>query len=287
MRVGAHISISGGVWRAVERAKDVGCEAVQIFSGNPRGWKIKVLSSEEVLKFKKLCRERNIYPVIIHTPYLINLSSPDENIYRKSLKAFQEDLERAELLGAELFVTHVGYHRGQGIERGICRMAKALRESLESFPDLKTKVMLENTASAGSSLGHRFELIAEIMDKSDVADRLYLCFDTCHAFVSGYDVSEEEGLEKTLAEIDGSIGLERLLLVHFNDSKHGLGSHLDRHEHIGRGKIGMEGMRRIARHPALQDKTFIIETPKKSPADDPRNLVLLKQFRDEVPVSDS
>ena len=280
MRVGAHISISGGVHKAVERAAAVGCEAVQIFSGNPRGWKVKVLDREEVLKFKELCRRRDIYPVVIHTPYLINLSSPDEEIYRKSLIAFQDDLGRAELLGAGLFVTHVGYHRGGGIKRGISRMAKALRESLEKFPALKTKVLLENTASAGSSLGHRFELIAEIMEKSGVADRLYLCFDTCHAFVSGYDIAGAEGLERTLEEIEDLIGLKRLLVVHFNDSKHGLASHLDRHEHIGKGRIGMEGMKRIARHGALQDKTFIIETPKKSPTDDLRNLKILKEFRD-------
>jgi deoxyribonuclease-4 len=279
--VGAHISISGGVWRAVERAEEVGCEAVQIFSGNPRGWKVKVLAREEVVRFRDLCRERSIYPVILHTPYLINLSSPDEEIYRKSLVAFQNDLERAELLGAELFVTHVGYHRGGGRKRGISRMAGALRESLEKFPGLKTKVMLENTASAGSSLGHKFEFIAEIMERSRVAEHLYLCFDTCHAFVSGYDVAVAEGLKETLAEIERLIGLERLLVVHFNDSKSGLNSHLDRHQHIGRGKIGMEGMKRIARHPALQEKTFIIETPKKSPEDDRRNLGILKSFRPE------
>ncbi len=279
MRIGAHISISGGVYRAIERAEAVGCEAVQIFSGNPRGWKVRALADEEVLKFKELCREKEIHPVVVHTPYLINLSSPDDNIYRKSLAAFRQDLNRAVLLGADMFVTHVGYHRGEGTERGIARMAEALYESLSSAPRTGTKVLLENTASAGSSLGHKFEYIAEIMERSKVGDRLYLCLDTCHAFVSGYDISRKLGLDKTLAKIDRLIGLDRLPMVHFNDSKYGLGSGRDRHNHIGEGMIGLAGMKRIARHPSLREKTFILETPKKSVEDDPRNIALLKSFR--------
>ena len=279
MRIGAHLSITGGVEKAVERAVEVGCEAVQIFSGNPRGWKVKVLAAEEGVRFQDLCRTQEIHPVIIHTPYLINLASPDEEIFRKSLAAFETDLGRAHLLGAEMFVTHVGYHRGEGQEAGIGRMAAALKEALIKAGDTGTKVLLENTASAGSSLGHRFELIAEIMELSGVRDRLYLCLDTCHAFVSGYDLSTAQGLDKTLDKIDRLFGLDRLLLIHFNDSKYGFNSHRDRHEHIGKGKIGLPGMRRIARHAALRDKTFIIETPKKTPEDDPRNLALLKSFR--------
>ncbi|MDP8215264.1 MAG: deoxyribonuclease IV [Candidatus Euphemobacter frigidus] len=279
MRIGAHISIAGGVSKAVGRARAAGCEAVQIFSGNPRGWKVKPFDPAEISRFKELCHAEDIRPVIIHSPYLINLSAPDETIYRKSLAAFQDDLKRADLLGADEFIIHVGYHRGEGLSAGIRKMAVSLRETIDNLPELKTRILLENTASAGSSLGHRFEYMSEIMERSGVGGKLYLCFDTCHAYVSGYDIATASGLDNTLTEIDRLIGLERLRVVHFNDAKFGLGSRRDRHEHIGKGKIGMAGMRRIARHPALQDKVFILETPKESPGDDPRNIELLKKFR--------
>lgn len=281
MRIGAHISISGGVAKAVDRAKAAGCEAVQIFSGNPRGWKIVPFDPEAGAEFRRRCREEDIHPVFIHSPYLINLSAPDEEIYEKSLAAFQNDLRRSDLLGADGFVIHVGYHKGEGMEAGMKKMAAALKETLAVLPDLKTTILLENTASAGSSLGHRFEVIAEIMELSGAGEKLGLCFDTCHAFVSGYDVSSKAGLDRTLEEIDRTIGLARLQIVHFNDSKYGLGSRRDRHAHIGEGEIGRAGMRRIARHPLLQDKAFILETPKKTPEDDPRNIALVKSFRDQ------
>jgi len=281
LRIGAHISISGGVAKAVDRAKAAGCEAVQIFSGNPRGWKIVPFDPEAGAEFRRRCRYEEIYPVFIHSPYLINLSAPDEEIYRKSLGAFRNDLERCDLLGADGFVIHVGYHRGEGMEAGMEKMAASLKATLKALPDLKTTILLENTASAGSSLGHRFEAIAEIMELSGAGEKLGLCFDTCHAFVSGYDVSTARGLDETIQEIDRTVGLDRLKLVHFNDSKHGLGSRRDRHAHIGEGEIGLAGMRRIARHPQLQDKAFILETPKKTPEDDPRNIALVKSFRDQ------
>lgn len=279
MRIGSHISIAGGVAKAVDRAKAAGCETIQIFSGNPRGWKIVPFDPVAGAEFRRRCREEDIYPVFIHSPYLINLSAPDEEIYRKSLIAFQNDLERSDLLGADGFVVHVGYHRGKGMESGMKKMAGALRETLEALPDLKTTILLENTASAGSSLGHRFENIAEILDQTGGGEKLGLCFDTCHAFVSGYDISTAKGLNSTLKEIDRRIGLDRLKLVHFNDSKYGLDSRRDRHQHIGEGEIGLAGMRRIARHPALRNKIFILETPKKTPEDDPRNIALVKSFR--------
>jgi len=279
MRIGAHISIAGGVSKAIERAREAGCEAVQIFSGNPRGWKDRPLDPGEVKEFRRLRREADLRPVVVHAPYLINLSAPDESIYRKSLAAFRADLERAELLGADALVVHVGSHREAGVEAGVRKMAASLRETIKKLPGLRTTILLENTAGAGSSLGHRFEYIAEIMERSGGGKKLGLCFDTCHAFVAGYDVSTDSGLEETLAEVEKHIGLERLRVVHFNDSKYGPGSRRDRHEHIGRGKIGPAGMRRIARHPALRDKTFILETPQETAESNPRNIALLKSYR--------
>lgn len=278
MRIGAHISIAGGVSKAIERARAAGCEAVQIFSGNPRGWKDHPLDPAEVDEFRRLCRKEDIHPVIVHAPYLINLSASDETVYRKSLTAFSADLERADQLGAAGLVVHVGSHRGAGVEGGIKKMADSLRETLRKLPGLRTMILLENTAGAGSSLGHRFEYIAEIMKRSGGGEKLGLCFDTCHAFVAGYDVSTAAGLEETLGEVEARIGLKRLRVVHFNDSKFELGSRRDRHEHIGKGKIGLAGMRRIARHPALRDKTFILETPQETAEDVPRNIALLKSF---------
>ena len=279
MRIGAHISIAGGVSKSIGRAKAAGCEAVQIFSGNPRGWKIKPFDPEELKRFHLLCHQEDIRPVIIHSPYLINLAAPDETIYRKSMVAFRNELVRADQLGADGFVIHIGHHLGEGIESGIRKMADSLRESIDSLPELKTRILLENTAGEGSSLGHRAEYIAEIMELSGVGDKLYLCFDTCHAYVSGYDIATARGLDETMDKIDRLIGLDRLRVVHFNDTKFGLGSRRDRHEHIGEGKIGMAGMKRIARHPALQEKTFILETPKDTPESDLRNISLLKSFR--------
>jgi len=279
MRIGAHISIAGGVSKSIGRAKAAGCEAVQIFSGNPRGWKIKPFDPEELKRFHLLCHQEDIRPVIIHSPYLINLAAPDETIYRKSMVAFRNELVRADQLGADGFVIHIGHHLGEGIESGIRKMADSLRESIDSLPELKTRILLENTAGEGSSLGHRAEYIAEIMEFSGVGDKLYLCFDTCHAYVSGYDIATARGLDETMDKIDRLIGLDRLRVVHFNDTKFGLGSRRDRHEHIGEGKIGMAGMKRIARHPALQEKTFILETPKDTPESDLRNISLLKSFR--------
>ncbi len=279
MRIGAHISIAGGVAKAVDRAKAAGCESVQIFSGNPRGWKIVPFDEAGAAEFRRRCREEEIYPVFIHSPYLINLSAADPEIYEKSLAAFRNDLERSDLLGADGFVIHVGYHRGEGTAAGMEKMAASLRETLDALPDLKTEILLENTASAGSSLGHRFENIAEIIDRAGAGEKLGFCFDTCHAFVSGYDISSAAGLDGTLEEIDRLIGLDRLKIVHFNDSKYGLGSRRDRHEHIGEGMIGRAGLRRIARHPALREKAFILETPKRTPEDDPRNIALVKSFR--------
>ncbi len=279
MRIGAHISIAGGVSKAIERAQAAGCEAVQIFSGNPRGWKDNPLDPEDIREFHLLRRKEDIHPVIVHAPYLINLSAPDEIIYRKSLEAFSAELARADQLGSAGFVIHVGSHRGTGVEAGIKKMAASLRDTIKKLPGLRTKILLENTAGAGSSLGHRFEYIAEIMERSAGEEKLGLCFDTCHAFAAGYAVSTASGLEDILAEVERHIGLDRLRVVHFNDSKYDLGSRRDRHEHIGKGKIGLAGMKRIARHPALRDKTFILETPQETAESNPRNIALLKSFR--------
>ena len=276
MRAGAHLGISGGFDRAVAEAVSLSCQVLQVFSGNPRGWRRKTVDPAEAARFRRLCALHGLKPVVVHTPYLINLAAPDPVIFRKSLAAFVADLARARLLGADWFVTHMGYHRGGGTEEGVRRMAVALAELLADYPFAGPKVLLENTASAGSSLGHSFSGIGRVMDASGVADRLFLCLDTCHAFVAGYDIASARGLARALKEIDEYIGLEKLKLIHFNDSKFPLGSGLDRHQHLGRGAIGAAGLKRIVRHRLLRDKVFVIETPKDAPQADRHNLEFLR-----------
>lgn len=278
-RIGAHVSISGGMEKALERARAAGCDALQVFVRNPRGWRVAFIPDEELEEFRRRRLASGLAPLVVHCPYLINLSAADPVVFRKSCDSFRDDLRRSRLLGAEAYVIHVGFHLGQGREAGIGKMAQALAGAAGDYPGPLPAILLENTASAGSSLGQRFEEIAEIIEKSRVPDRLGLCLDTCHAFVAGYNLADPEGLEKTLREIDRLIGLKRLELVHFNDSVYGLGSRRDRHAHIGEGAIGAAGMRRILLHPLLADKTFILETPKTTPDADVRNLDLVRAWR--------
>jgi len=280
-RIGAHMSISGGVSRAIERAEESGCEALKIFARNPRGWRASVIADQEAEAFRQSRAVLKLSPLIIHSPYLINLSAPDADIYRKSLESFRRDLVRADFLGADGYVLHVGFHKGEGIDAGIKKMAESLGQVIGSLPNIAVKIMLENTASAGTSIGHRFDYIARIMELSGFSEKLFLCFDTCHAFVAGHDISSEEGLNETLTEVDRLIGLDRMSVIHFNDSLYPCNSRRDRHAHIGEGMIGEEGMRRILLHPLLDGKTYILETPKKNPEDDMRNLSLVKRWRDE------
>jgi len=267
---------------ALERAEKAGCEALQIFARNPRGWRTVAIKEAEVEAFKRLRAASGLSPLIVHSPYLINLSSPDPEIYRKSLMGFCDDYRRATRLGAEGYVIHVGFHRGKGSRQGIETMAEALGLVLDEISPPAPVVLLENTASSGSALGHRFSNIADILEKADRDERLGFCLDTCHAFVAGYNVAGKIGLEDALDEIDATIGLERLGLVHFNDARHGLGSHRDGHAHIGAGRIGLEGMRRIFLHPRLSGVTWILETPKERPDDDLRNLSLVRLWRNSV-----
>ncbi len=277
MRLGVHVSISGEIYEAVERAETLGCETMQIFSRNPRGWQVSRLSESDIEEFKKRRRVSRIWPLVVHIPYLINLASPRKGLYKKSIQAFIEDIKRAERLGAEYFVTHLGSHRGSGEFSGIRRFSKALNIIIEET-NPKIKILLENTAGAGDSLGYNFKQIRDIIAGVKRKELLGLCFDTCHAFVAGYNIAEEEGLEKTVQEIERFLGKDKLKVIHLNDSKEGLGSKIDRHQHIGKGRIGKEGFRIILTHTRLKDLTFILETPKDSPFADRRNLAIVRRL---------
>jgi len=269
------VSIGGKIYQAIDRAVERGCETMQIFSRSPRGWRVKPLVEEDVEEFKRRREASGITPLVVHIPYLINIASPDDEFFSKCVEAFIEDIKRADALGAEFFVTHIGNHKGAGIEVGIKRVAEALTRTFEEY-EPRVEILLENTAGAGTELGGEFWQIARIIELTKGGERVGVCFDTCHAFVAGYDIAHPEGLEATFDEIDKLIGFQRVKVIHTNDSKGELGSHKDRHEHIGEGFIGNDGLRLIVNHPRLREHPFILETPVKSIEDDLRNLKAIR-----------
>ncbi len=295
MRFGAHISIAGKISQAAERAKRIGCNTAQIFSRNPRGWQLKELLPDEVKRLKDDLERFDIYPLIVHMPYLPNLASFKIGLYLKSVNALEEDLRRAEVLGAPYLVTHIGSFGEANREEGLERVSGGINTA---FNRVKNDVMLllENTAGGGKELGSRFEEIAGIIKNIKEKERIGVCLDTCHGFASGYDFRTKKAVSETLELFDNLIGLERLKVIHANDSKSPLGSHIDRHWHIGEGYIGEEGFRVLLHHPAIRtppissgnlvsslrseirNLPIIIETPLKEPEDDLKNLTTLRRL---------
>lgn len=277
MRIGLHVSIAGKIYESLERANALGCNTMQIFSRNPRGWQFTEFAPSDTARFRKLKEKLEIRPVVVHIPYLINLATPDEELHRRSITAYIDDLRRTDELGAECFVTHLGSHVGSGEEGGIKRFARALNEVIDKARP-KTMILLENTAGSGSMIGYRFEHIKRIIDNLDNAENIGVCLDTAHTFEAGYDIRTRAGLDSTLKTFDALIGLKRIKVVHFNDSLSLLGSHVDRHQHIGKGNIGLSGLKRIINHPKLKDAAFIMETPKNTEKDDQMNMRLAQKM---------
>lgn len=277
MRLGVHVSIAGKIYEAVDRAEALGCETMQIFSRNPRGWMVTEIPLRDATEFKSRRKEKNIFPLFVHIPYLINLASPEKALWERSIQAYIDDIQRADLIGAEHFVTHLGSHKGKGEGFGIERFAEGLNRAIAKYTP-RLEVLLENTAGSGDSLGYTFAHLKGIIDRVKEKKKIGICFDTCHAYAAGYDIKTERGLKATLEEIDDAVGLERLKLVHINDAQGTLKSHLDRHEHIGKGAIGTEGFSRIVNHQKLRNLPFILETPKKDPKYDPMNLKAVRRL---------
>ena len=276
-KIGFHVPIKGGLHESLMIAKETGCDAVQIFSRNPRGWMAKPLTAEAIELFRKTRKQTKLSPVLIHTNYLINLAAADESLLLKSIASFREEVERAILLGVDYLVLHPGSARGSNESDAIEICALSLNVSCRGLKLGKLRILLENTAGQGQCIGHRFEHLRAIMDACPKLP-LGVCVDTAHSFTAGYDIREADGLETTLEIIRCTVGLKKVHAVHFNDSRAPYNSRVDRHWHIGEGHIGREALRRLARHPKLAHAAFILETPYDDPRADLKNLEALRSF---------
>lgn len=271
MRIGFHVSISGGFSLAVQRAYELGCSTMQIFSRNPRGWTVKPIDPDDVAEFRKLREQYDIGPVFVHTNYLINLASSKPDLYQRSIEQFVIDLERTEHLGAEYLVTHLGSASGQEPEWMIGRVADALNMAMKLHKPQAT-ILLENTAGEKGDVGYTFEQVSEVISRLRDKDKIGICYDTCHGFAAGYDVRTKQGVDAVAKKIEETVGLERLKGMHLNDCLRDFSSRVDRHWHIGEGKIGEDGFKAILNHAAFKDIPKIMETPKETEEDDPRNM---------------
>lgn len=273
------MSIAGGVSRALERGHSIGCEAIQIFTKNQRQWRSKPLAPEEVERFKLKQAETGIEPIVAHDSYLINLGSPDEAMWQKSLQAYIIELQHCETLGIPYLVMHPGSHLGSGEEAGLRRIAEGLNRAHAATRGFGVISLLETTAGQGTNLGYRFDQLATIRETVEEVERVAVCFDTCHVFAAGYDLRTPEAYAETMAEFDRILGLDLLRCFHLNDSKKGLGSRVDRHQHIGQGLLGLEPFRLLLNDPRFATLPGLLETPKgPKMLEDVENLRLLRSL---------
>jgi deoxyribonuclease IV len=260
VRVGVHVSIAKSFDNAVDTAVQEKCDTFQVFTRNPRGWKFSNLDSDEVKGFREKLGKSGLSPVVDHMPYLPNLSCPEDELYKKSVDTLVAEVDRCIELGIPYLVMHLGSHLGMGREIGLQRISKALNQATKHAKG-SFQICLENMAGTKNSMGSKFEEVREIFDSVKQKDRVAVCLDTCHAYAAGYDLHVEKAVDKTLAKFDDTVGFENLKVVHLNDSEGGLGSGLDRHEHIGMGYIGTTGFRALLHHQAIKDQPLILETP--------------------------
>jgi deoxyribonuclease-4 len=275
--VGAHMSISGGLALAFDRGKAVGCTAMQIFTKNASQWRARPISAAEAQAFGDAWRQSAIGPVIAHDSYLINLAATDNEKWTKSKAAFADELKRCALLGITDLVMHPGNHLGAGDVAGIARVVAAFQEILTDAPT-EVRILVENTAGQGSALGWSFEHLAAILEPLP-AERFGVCFDTCHALAAGYDLTSAAGYAKVMADFDRLVGVEKIHAFHVNDSKKGLASRVDRHEQLGDGALGLEGLRALMQDAGFRKVPKILETPKgDDDSADRRNIALLHKL---------
>jgi len=275
MKLGFHVSISGGFSLSVQRAFELGCTCMQIFSRNPRGWTVKPLDQNDIAEFRKLREQWNVGPVFVHTNYLINLASQKPDLYEKSIEQLVIDLERTEQLGAEYLVTHLGSASGKDAAWMIERVSSALNMAMRLHPPEAT-ILLENTAGEKGDIGYKLEQVQEVIARLEDAGNIGVCYDTCHGFAAGYDIRTKKDVDALARKIEATVGLKKLKGMHLNDCLREFGSHVDRHWHIGEGKVGLDGFKILLNHPAFRDVPKIMETPKESEEDDPRNMKTVK-----------
>jgi len=281
MRLGAHESIAGGIYKAFDRAISVGCDALQIFVKPNRVWAAPPLTDRDVELFRARAEETGIWPVVGHTSYLLNLASPRDDLWRKSIDTLVLELQRCDRLGVPWLVLHPGAHVGSGEAAGLDRMAHALGTVHRRTQGLSTHLLLETTAGMGTQLGYRFEHLAWLREASPGGEQLGVCLDTCHVFAAGYELRTARGYRATMDTLDSTVGLAHLKVIHLNDSKFELGDRKDRHEHIGQGCIGLAGFRQILNDPRLAALPGLLETPKSDDLhEDRRNLKVLRGLID-------
>lgn len=281
MRFGFHISIAGGFSKILERAEIRGCETIQFFSRNPRGWKYDPLDRDEVIRFQQAIRSSDISPIFLHLPYLPNIASKKSKFYSRSIDSIAIDLQRAEQLEVPYLIIHIGHRMESSEDEAIEAVIGAINQVFDRVKN-STVLLLENTAGQGTEIGYEFGQLRKIIDGIGEKERIGICLDVAHAFEAGYDLSQKEGIERALDCFDQMVGLNQLHLLHLNDSKTPLGSRKDRHWHIGGGYIGLEGFRCLVNHPSLKHLPGIMETPRKDTVEDLENMKTIRSLVEGV-----
>ena len=275
LKIGCHLSSTGGFKAMAFAAKSIGANTFQYFTRNPRGCVAKPIDKEDIDEFLKIYKEENFAPIVAHCPYTLNLCSAKENIRNFSKNVFKDDIARTDLIPGSFYNFHPGSHTGQGSDVGIKQISEALNEIIT--PDQKTKILLETMAGKGSEIGGNFKELRKIIDNINIKDKIGVCLDTCHVFDGGYDIVSN--LEGVIEEFDKIIGLNRLHVIHLNDSKNTLGSRKDRHEMIGKGNIGIKSIEKIINHEKFKNLVFILETPQESLDGYAKEIEMLKALR--------
>jgi deoxyribonuclease IV len=277
MMFGAHESIAGGVFNAIERGKKATCDTIQMFNKSNSQWRAAKLKPEEIVKYFELQKELKVSVSTSHASYLINIASPNTELAEKSVASLKDEMERCEVLKIPNLVLHPGAHVGEGVDKGIKRVIAMLDGLFDSLKNNNVTLLLETTAGQGTVLGSRFEEIAAMIDGVNAKEKIGVCLDTCHIFAAGYPISDTGDYKKTFKQFDDIVGIDKLRIIHMNDSKKGLGLHVDRHEDIGKGQIGLEGFRNIVNDSRLSHIPMILETHKTEELlEDIENLKVLR-----------
>ena len=281
MRFGFHISIARGFSKVVERASVRGCETIQFFSRNPRGWNYSPLNKKDVEQFRSSVRSSAFFPIFLHMPYLPNIAAAKSKFYRRSIRSIATDLQRAEQLAAQYLIIHIGHRMESSEDQAIETVSQGINQAFEKVKNAVV-LLMENTAGQGTEIGYTFDQIKKVFEGVHDRQRMGVCLDTAHSFEAGYDLSNEDGIERTLDDFDQTLGLQRLHLLHLNDSKTPLGSRKDRHWHIGEGYIGLEGFRHLVNHPLLSHLPGIMETPRKDTVEDLKNMKVIRSLVTDI-----